>query len=111
MVQGQSRLGPVDALGIADFVAAKSTRDLLGECLLISEFGKKRLVEQVLYVLGVVKGGGVAGALSDLGLVSRLAWIYSSQRSAKCGRRNQKIPLKMQSLRKSGRVIWSLRTA
>jgi hypothetical protein len=109
VVQGHARARLVDALGVADLIAAKRARNLLGEDLLVAELCEERLVEKILDVLGVVKGGGVTRALSDLGLVARLARVYAWRVSD--GKSGWSIPLKMQRRRKSGSEIWSLRTA
>src|SRR3569833_4482818 len=46
---------PLQLLRVRDIAAAESTRDLLFQRLLVTELGDQRLVEQVLYVFGVVE--------------------------------------------------------
>lgn len=85
MVQGV--LGPASLLrprrialesgGIVCVTSAEGPCDLLLECLLVAELLEERLVEQVLDVLGVVKGGCCVRSARRLLLVARLAGIDS----------------------------------
>jgi hypothetical protein len=63
--------------GISSFATAKRTSDLLCDRLVLAELGEKRLVEQILDVLGVVEGRQSGRALGDLLLVARLARVYA----------------------------------
>lgn len=85
MVQGV--LGPASLLGprrialesgsIVCVASAEGPSNLLLECLLVAELLEQRLVEQVLDVLGVVKGGGCVRGARGLLLVARLAGVDS----------------------------------
>ena len=57
--------------------SAEGPSNLLLECLLVAELLQERLVEQVLDVLGVVKGGRSMRCARRLLLVARLAGVDS----------------------------------
>lgn len=61
--------------GIANFVAAEGSSDLLGYGLLFTEFGKEGFVEEVLDIFGVVKGCVLRGRLGSLPLASGFARV------------------------------------
>lgn len=77
-IRGLARLlGPggiaLEAGGISDISPSEGARDLLLERLLVSELLQKRLVQQILDILGVVEGGGSSRALVDFLAVVGLA--------------------------------------
>jgi len=78
MVEGHTR-GEValQSLSIANFIPSEQTTDFLRERLVISELGQEWLMEEVLDVFGVVKGGGRGRGFGGLALVARFARVDS----------------------------------
>jgi len=76
--------------GIAGLAAAEGAGNLLGYRLVLAELGQQRLVQQVLYVLCVVEGGGGRRALGNLFLITGLARVDSlkNAEATKVGQRD-----------------------
>lgn len=76
---------------------------------MVSEFVEKGFVEEVLDILGVVEGGGGRRGFRGLSLVSRLARVYAFSIIIRSNIPDPSdylhLPLKIHSLRKSGREI------
>ena len=78
MVQGESwGMILLKARSVADFTTTQGTSDLLRDSLLVTELVQQRLMEEVLDVLRVVKGGVGRGGLRGLLLVPGLTRVNS----------------------------------
>lgn len=75
MVQMVSRSVLVDSLGIMKIASTKSSGQLLGKGLVLSELVENGLMQKVLNVLGVVEGDGSCGSLVGLLLASGLSRV------------------------------------
>lgn len=117
MVQAQLRgIIPLQTSSIANLSTSKGPGDLLRKRFLITEFLEQWLMEEVLDILGVVKGriggGGFRGLLLIPGLTREDAYSSSARDTYwPQSMRMAYIPLKIHSRRKSGKEICSLRTA
>lgn len=75
MVQSHFWLRLLQARRISNLTTTQRTTNLLGQGFVVAELLEERLMQEVLYVLGVVKGGGGSGPLGDLLLVARFARV------------------------------------
>jgi len=75
MVESHAGSAFVKSDGISNFIPAEGATNFLSESFVVAEFGEQRLMEEVLNVFGVIKGGGWRRALLDLVLVAGLSGI------------------------------------